>query len=79
MPDGGDLVFSSRREYLGKEKIRNKGLSCQKGAYITISISDTGQGMSTETLNQALEPFFTTKPQGAGTGMGLSPERELLC
>jgi signal transduction histidine kinase len=57
MPDGGDLTIATRRGDDG-------------GA--VISLSDTGMGMDAETLRRATEPFFTTKPVGQGTGLGLS-------
>ena len=42
------------------------------GAYLELTISDTGEGMAPETLERIYDPFFTTKERGQGTGMGLS-------
>ncbi len=60
MPDGGvlKLATASREE--------------DGAAQVVLTISDTGEGMDTETLRRCLEPFFTTKPVGEGVGLGLS-------
>ena len=60
MPDGGRLTIST------------SNLPTDDGGFISIALSDTGEGMSEDVLSRAFEPFFTTKPVGKGTGLGLS-------
>lgn len=71
MPNGGRLVIETTN--LALEAPLDEGVaSLPKGNYVRISVTDTGVGMSPETLNKAFEPFFTTKAPGKGTGLGLS-------
>lgn len=67
MPDGGRLSISARLE---RPAARPTGLP--PGTYVRIDLSDTGIGMTAAVLARAVEPFFTTKRRGAGTGLGLS-------
>jgi PAS domain S-box-containing protein len=74
MPDGGSITLTARQENLGAGN--QHGL--QPGAYVCLSVIDTGCGMDAETLAHATEPFFTTKGVGKGTGLGLSMVQGLL-
>ncbi|WHQ68540.1 PAS domain S-box protein [Methylorubrum extorquens] len=68
MPDGGSITISAREERISTREAA--GLPV--GSYVCLSVTDTGMGMSEETLAKATEPFFTTKGVGKGTGLGLS-------
>ncbi|MGT2439031.1 ATP-binding protein [Bradyrhizobium betae] len=68
MPDGGRLRISAKARTVADE--HKSGLA--PGAYICISVADTGIGMDETTLAHAVEPFFSTKGVGQGTGLGLS-------
>jgi PAS domain S-box-containing protein len=71
MPHGGRLTIETVNVELG-EAYTALHEDVQTGDYIAVSVSDTGIGMSPETLSKAIDPFFTTKPIGEGTGLGLS-------
>jgi PAS domain S-box-containing protein len=67
MPEGGQIILAARETVV--EADEPGGLKA--GRYVCISVSDTGEGMDQATLNRAMEPFFTTKGPGKGTGLGL--------
>ena len=71
MPEGGKIMLETSSEMV-KEKPAGMRLPPEPGKYVTLSVADTGCGMSPETLSRVFEPFFTTKEQGKGTGLGLS-------
>jgi PAS domain S-box-containing protein len=71
MPQGGELSVAVRRDRLGEEDHRQHDWIVP-GEYGCLEVRDTGTGMDANTLAHALEPFFTTKPVGVGTGLGLA-------
>jgi signal transduction histidine kinase len=71
MPLGGELTIRTSNTILDEDDA-GKSKSLQFGRYVLLTISDTGHGMSPETMGRVFEPFFTTKEVGKGTGLGLS-------
>ena len=73
MPDGGRMLLEAAPETVQEAGIHAANLAA--GRFVRLSISDTGTGMDAATLARASEPFFTTKPPGKGTGLGLAMAR----
>ena len=71
MPNGGKLIVQTGAAFLD-ETYSRRHLGVAIGSYATLSISDTGCGMTPEVKAHLFEPFFTTKPTGRGTGLGLA-------
>jgi PAS domain S-box-containing protein len=67
MPCGGTITIRA-----DNHTVQSEGSDLSSGAYVVISVEDTGSGIPAEILAKVVEPFFTTKPAGKGTGLGLS-------
>lgn len=74
MPEGGQLTITSEMVEIEEAS----GIDLAPGAYIRLMVRDSGTGMDAETLTRAVEPFFSTKEVGRGTGLGLSMVHGLM-
>ena len=68
MPAGGTVTVSVENQHLSD----GNWAELEGGDYVLLSVSDTGTGISPDDLGKVMEPFFTTKEQGKGSGLGLS-------
>jgi signal transduction histidine kinase len=75
MPRGGTLTFVAGSEQVGEGGAAHPAV-LRTGRYVRLSVVDTGTGMDAAILARAAERFFTTKPEGQGTGLGLAMARD---
>lgn len=70
MPDGGTIAITTASVHFTSAE--GQALQLLEGDYVMLDVTDTGVGMTPDVLTKVFEPFYTTKPVGQGTGLGLS-------
>ncbi len=70
MPNGGRITIETANRWLDQRTAKERDL--EPGQYLSLCVTDTGTGMTPEVQARAFDPFYTTKPMGEGTGLGLS-------
>jgi PAS domain S-box-containing protein len=70
MQDGGQLTIETANQWFDERMAAEHDLP--SGQYVSLCVRDNGAGMPSDVANRAFDPFYTTKPAGAGTGLGLS-------
>ena len=71
MPEGGLVTISTANVELDAERPAAL-VALDPGSYVRLTVADNGSGMTKEVLARAFDPFYTTKPRGSGTGLGLA-------
>jgi two-component system, cell cycle sensor histidine kinase and response regulator CckA len=72
MPQGGRFTIQTSDVFLDEQYADRKRAIIPKGRYVVLTVSDTGDGIPADHLPHVFEPFYTTKPSGKGTGLGLA-------
>jgi len=79
MPNGGIITISAETVDVTPQYCAEHNLSCLTGPYVAVIVNDTGCGLTPELKKHIFEPFYTTKEEGKGTGMGLAAVYGIVC
>jgi PAS domain S-box-containing protein len=77
MPDGGTLTITAENQYIDTN-YAGMNIEAKAGAYVAVTFTDSGVGISSDNLDKIFDPFFTTKDLGKGTGLGLSTVHSII-
>jgi len=77
MPEGGTLSIKARSVELSEEEAQ-RNIDAETGPYVCVRVQDTGTGMPADVADKIFEPFFSTKEEGEGTGLGLSTAYSII-